>query len=83
MQRPRTPSNCSRAIASLAALVSLESEETIVRLEMNAAKWEKACACGKTPRACSLAARRAAGCRELAKRIRAECRTNPAQVMVF
>jgi hypothetical protein len=73
MQRPRTPSNCRRALAGLGDLVSIEPEETIALLEVNAARWElEACACGKTPHACALAAKRAERCRALAQRIRAE-----------
>jgi hypothetical protein len=53
--------------------VRLEPEETIARLELNAAKWElEACASGKTPHACALAAKRAARCRTLAEKIKAE-----------
>jgi hypothetical protein len=60
-------------MARLAELVLVDREETIARLEMNAAKCEiEACACGKTPHACELAAKRAARCRRLAEHLRIE-----------
>lgn len=70
-------SNSRRAKAIPAELVNIEPEETVVRLEANAAKWElEARARGKTPRARALAARRAARCRKLAQKIRTEAATS-------
>ena len=57
--------------------ILLAPQETILRLEMNAAKWEEeARAAPRTGHSRALAAKRALRCRELAQSLKAEFEIN-------